>query len=225
MAIGYGLFIWSIRHFGEDVTPWELIPALIVAGLGMGCVVAPIYAFILAEVPVKDAGSASGVINTVQQVGGAIGVAVVGVVFFGLIGSQAATSVASVRDQLTADLSDIGVPKSQLPRVTTSFETCFVDRANAKDLSAVPESCQRAQDALAKNESADPQSVQAIREALEARGLEANRRNFISAIEWTLVFQIVALAVIFFLTFLLPARPRSKEEMEKLAAEGGIVGI
>jgi hypothetical protein len=31
--------------------------------------------------------------------------------------------------------------------------------------------------------------------------------------------------VIFFLTFLLPARPRSKEEMEKLAAEGGIVGI
>ncbi len=42
--------------------------------------------------------------------------------------------------------------------------------------------------------------------------------------ERTLLYQIGALVVIFFLSFLLPARPRSREEMEQLAAEG-LVGI
>ena len=97
MGAGYALFLFTIRHYGDDVTPWEFIPALLISGLGMGCVVAPIYSFILAEVPIKDAGSASGVVNTTQQIGGAIGVAVIGVIFFGLLGSQAQVSVESVR--------------------------------------------------------------------------------------------------------------------------------
>ncbi len=225
MGSGYAMFIWTIHHFGGDVTPWELIPSLIVAGVGMGCVVAPIYPFILAEVPIKDAGSASGIVNTVQQIGGAIGVAVIGVVFFGLLGDRAALSVESVRPELTADLVEIGIPDLQMPRLTTSFETCFTDRANAKDLAALPESCQHAQEALAKNEASDPELIKAIRETLEKRGREANQRNFTSSIERTLVFQIGALFVIFFLSFLLPAHPRTREEMEKIVAEGGAVGI
>ena len=75
MRPGFALFIAPCAHFGSGVTPWEFVPALAIAGIGMGCVVAPIYPFILAEVAIKDAGSASGVINTMQQVGGAIGVA------------------------------------------------------------------------------------------------------------------------------------------------------
>ncbi len=156
MGAGYGLFLFAVSHYGDNLTPWELIPALVLSGLGMGCVVAPIYPFILAEVPIKDAGSASGITNTVQQVGGAIGVAVIGVVFFGLLGTQASTSVESVRADLAADLSDIGVPDLQIPRVTKSFETCFIDRANAKDFSAMPESCQAGEAALAKNEFLRP---------------------------------------------------------------------
>ncbi len=221
MGIGYCLFVLTVRQFGADVTPWELIPALIVSGLGMGCVVAPIYAFILAEVPIKYAGSASGVINTIQQVGGAVGVAVVGVIFFGLLGTQAVNSVESVRPQLIADLTAIPVPNSQLPRLTQSFETCFVDRANSKDLAAVPESCQHAQAAFAQNRSSDPQTVDAIQTVLAARGLEASRLDFSVSMEKTLIFQVAALIAIFFLTFLLPAHPRSREDMEKFAAEGG----
>ncbi len=224
MGAGYGLFLLTIHRYGGDVTPWEFIPSLLIAGLGMGCVVAPIYSFILAEVPIDDAGSASGVVNTVQQIGGAVGVAVVGVIFFGFLASQAQVSVESVRDQLTADLSDIGVPNSQLPKVTKNFETCFVDRANGKDLSAVPESCQHGEAALAANEAADPQSIAAIRKALQARGLEANQRNFTRTMERTLLSQMAVLVLVFFLSFLLPPRPRSREEMAKLAAEG-VVGI
>ncbi len=224
MGAGYALFLYTIHHFGNDVTPWEFIPALLISGLGMGCVVAPIYSFILAEVPINDAGSASGVVNTTQQIGGAIGVAIVGVVFFGLLGSQAQVSVESVRADLVADLTEIGVPPSQLPKVTTNFESCFVDRSNSKDLAAVPESCQRGEAALAKNESADPESVNAVRAAMQKRGVEANQRNFTRTMEGTLLFQLGALVVIFFLSFALPATPRTREEMEKLAAEG-VIGV
>ena len=141
MAVGYGFFILTIRHFGADVTPWEMIPSLIVSGIGMGCVVAPIYPFILAEVPIKDAGSASGVVNAIQQVGGAVGVAVVGVIFFGLLGSGAQTSVESVRTELAADLVAAGVPAQAQAPILDNFQECFRDRSNAKDFSAVPESC------------------------------------------------------------------------------------
>ncbi len=224
MGCGYALFIATVHHFGTDVTPWELVPSLIISGAGMGFVVAPIYPFILAEVPIKDAGSASGVVNTVQQIGGAIGVAVIGVVFFGLLGDLANTSAVSVRADLTADLTEIGVPPSQIPKATGSFETCFTDRANAKDFDTIPDSCKRAQEALSRNEESDPQSIAAIRKAFEARGMEANARNFTRTIERTIAYQIATLVVIFFLSFLLPAHPRSREEMEKLVAEG-VVGM
>ena len=61
------------------------------SGLGLGTVIAPLLNIILAGVPGRDAGSASGVLTTFQQLGGAIGVAIVGVVFFGLLSSRAAS--------------------------------------------------------------------------------------------------------------------------------------
>lgn len=224
MAAGYGLFLLTINHFGGDVTPWHFIPSLTMAGLGMGCVVAPIFAFILAEVPIRDAGSASGIVNTVQQIGGAIGVAVIGVIFFGLLGSLAQVSVDSVRDELKADLTQAGLPASQLPLVTDTFEQCFVDRANAKDVLAVPESCREGEATLDRYAAMNPDFVAPIRAVLQARGLEANKYNFTRTMERTLLWQMGALIVIFVLSFALPAHPRSREEMEQLAAEG-VVGV
>jgi EmrB/QacA subfamily drug resistance transporter len=223
MGAGYAAFLLTIRHFGADVTPWEMIPSLIVAGLGMGCVVAPIYPFILAEVPIKDAGSASGVVNAIQQVGGAVGVAVVGVIFFGLLGSGAERAVESVRTELSADLSTAGVPQQYQAPILDNFQTCFRDRANAKDFSAVPESCKQSESQVQQFASMQPAAAEKVGDALKARGLEANERNFIDALERTLLWQIGALVVIFFLTFALPPRPRSREEMEQLAAEGAMV--
>lgn len=82
MALGFLTLIYTVRHFGSHLTSWDCIPALLVAGAGMGMVVAPVVSFVLADVPRADAGSASGLITTMQQIGSAIGVAVVGVVFF-----------------------------------------------------------------------------------------------------------------------------------------------
>ncbi|MFD6885482.1 MFS transporter [Streptomyces sp. NPDC059957] len=69
-----------------DVTSVKLIPALLIGGIGMGLVVAPLLDFTLADVPVADAGSASGLYNTIQQVGSAIGIAGLCAFFFSRTG-------------------------------------------------------------------------------------------------------------------------------------------
>ena len=56
---------------------------LVVMGVGMGLIVAPLTDAILSEVPREHSGSASGLINTVQQMGNALGLGLVSVVFFG----------------------------------------------------------------------------------------------------------------------------------------------
>jgi len=57
-------------------------------GLGMGLIVAPLTDAVLSDVPREHAGSASGLINTVQQMGNALGLGLVSVVFFGEIGDR-----------------------------------------------------------------------------------------------------------------------------------------
>lgn len=218
MAAGFGMFIWTINQFGGDVTPYELIPAQLLSGIGMGFVVASVYPFILAEVPIKDAGSASGIINAIGQIGGAIGVAVIGVIFFGLIASQSTASVDSVRAELTADLTAGGVPEFAVPTVITSFETCFHDRASAKDFGDMPQSCKDAQAAQASLADSAPELAKAVGAAVGKHALEANQRNFTSAITGALKWEIGALFVVFLLSFLLPRRPRSEKEL----AEAGV---
>ena len=217
MAIGFALLIWTVNAFGGGVTPYELIPALVIAGLGMGFVVASVYPFILAQVPIKDAGSASGVINAVGQIGGAMGVAAIGVIFFGLIASQSANSAASITDQFRADLTAAGAPPTGLHSITNMFDACFVDRANAKDFGVLPRSCRDAIDAMKQQGEKQPALADSINKLAQKYGAIANQHNFTSSITRTLVWEIGALVVIFFLSFALPRRPRPEAE---LAAAG-----
>jgi EmrB/QacA subfamily drug resistance transporter len=62
---------------------WELTPGLALVGFGIGLVLVPLASTVLAGVDPQHAGAAAGVLSTAQQVGGALGVAVIGVVFFG----------------------------------------------------------------------------------------------------------------------------------------------
>ena len=56
---------------------WDLFPAFLISGIGMAFAFIPMTIGALAGVRHSDAGIASGLINTTQQVGGAIGVAAV----------------------------------------------------------------------------------------------------------------------------------------------------
>lgn len=65
-----------------------LLPGLFLDGVGMGMVLAPLVTTIVARVAPEHVGTASGLLSTVQQVGNALGVAVIGIVFYGAIGAD-----------------------------------------------------------------------------------------------------------------------------------------
>lgn len=90
MAAGVLLYIWESERYGLHIAPWQMALPLVVMGLGMGLIVAPLTDAVLSEVPREHAGSASGLINTVQQMGNALGLGLVSVVFFGVIGDRLA---------------------------------------------------------------------------------------------------------------------------------------
>ncbi len=82
--------VWFTLHtYGDATTIWKLVPATLVTGIGSGMVFAPLFDIILASIDDQAAGSASGVLTAVQQFGGAIGVAVIGTIFFQLLPEHA----------------------------------------------------------------------------------------------------------------------------------------
>lgn len=83
MALGVAGVAVVASHAGPGLSTWLLAPALAALGAGMGLVFVPLLPFVLSSVDPRDAGSASGIANAVQQVGSALGIAVIGAVFFG----------------------------------------------------------------------------------------------------------------------------------------------
>ena len=84
-----GGLIWTllvVHRDGLHTSTAVLIAPQLVFGMGIGTLVAPLFNFILAAVEDSEAGSASGVLNAVQQLAGAIGVAVIGTIFFSELG-------------------------------------------------------------------------------------------------------------------------------------------
>jgi hypothetical protein len=81
-AVGLWWLHATIRAHGLHTSTQQLAAPQLVAGLGMGMLVGPLFDFILAAVSGDEVGSASGVLNAVQQLAGALGVATIGTLFF-----------------------------------------------------------------------------------------------------------------------------------------------
>jgi EmrB/QacA subfamily drug resistance transporter len=77
----------TVVALAEDAGIAGVVPGLVLAGTGMGLCLAPITATVLASVDPQRAGAVGGLMSTLQQVGNSVGVAVVGLVFFGTAGS------------------------------------------------------------------------------------------------------------------------------------------
>ncbi|MFE7425081.1 MFS transporter [Streptomyces sp. NPDC057545] len=90
MIAGLLLYMAESERYGMGITSWQMVPPLAVMGLGMGLIVAPLTDAVLSEVPREHSGSASGLISTVQQMGNALGLGLVAVVFFGSMGDRLA---------------------------------------------------------------------------------------------------------------------------------------
>jgi EmrB/QacA subfamily drug resistance transporter len=75
-----------------DLVMSHFIPPLLAGGLGLGTTIPALFQTVLANVQGRDAGSASGSLQSFQQAGAALGVAVMGQIFFGHFGGSAAGS-------------------------------------------------------------------------------------------------------------------------------------
>jgi EmrB/QacA subfamily drug resistance transporter len=88
--MGGGLVVLALMvHGNADVTAWTLVPGELVAGMGMGLALPPLFDFILAGVADHEVGSASGVLNAIQQFGASLGIAVLATVFFAYLDDPA----------------------------------------------------------------------------------------------------------------------------------------
>ncbi|MGH2447792.1 MAG: DHA2 family efflux MFS transporter permease subunit [Chloroflexota bacterium] len=98
-STGFALVIWLASLHSTGLT---FTPALIIGGVGMGLTFAPMVTVAMRNISPRQAGSASGVINTVRQVGGAFGSAVVGAILQNRLAVELHSYAVSYATQLPA---------------------------------------------------------------------------------------------------------------------------
>jgi hypothetical protein len=90
---------------------WDLFPAFVLGGIGLGFSFVPVTIASLAGVERSDAGVASGLVNTSRQIGGAIGLAAIST-----IAASAASRYADAH----------GVSATSAAATVSGFQTSFV---------------------------------------------------------------------------------------------------
>jgi EmrB/QacA subfamily drug resistance transporter len=99
---------WCVHHYGVQVHLYALAIPILVVGIGMGFVTAPLFDVILAGVSEETSGSASGTLTALQQVAGAIGVAGVTTIYLSLLHRHSAPDSMAIGSVAVAGLLFIG---------------------------------------------------------------------------------------------------------------------
>jgi MFS family permease len=92
MALGTVAILLGAGHVGAGSDPWPVVPGLVVSGIGLSLLIIPLVNVVLAAVPQAVAAGAGGIFTTAQQLGGALGIAVVGTVFFSQLDAHSFTT-------------------------------------------------------------------------------------------------------------------------------------
>jgi len=123
MVAGIGGVALAAPHVGVNGSPWPIVPGLVVAGAGLALLVIPLVNVVLAAVPAEVAGGASGLFSTAQQLGGALGVALLGSVFFGYLGGHSfEAALVHTAPYAMGAFALCGVLALLLPRTAVSEE-------------------------------------------------------------------------------------------------------
>ena len=95
--IGAGGMFWLSRINEHSTYSGSLLGPTIVAGAGLGMLFMPVTLVALSKVAERDAGVASSLVNTGQQVGGSIGLAILGTVAWTVVSNTARNSAAAAK--------------------------------------------------------------------------------------------------------------------------------
>ena len=150
MIFGSGLMIAALGAativvaLGQE-KPSAVALALFVCGVGFGngLLSPPLMGAILAGVDRDDAGAGSGVLVTSQQIGGAMGVAIIGVILFGALAGLAPRMSADLVPAFSQQLTAAGMRAADIPATAADFRACADDRARSHDPAIDPASCRR----------------------------------------------------------------------------------
>ena len=94
MAVGIGSTL-ALIHASVEGGPL-LVATLALAGIGFGTLSGPLGPIVVSEVPRTHAGTASATMRTAQQLGGALGIALVGSAYFAVAGNDSAARLAGL---------------------------------------------------------------------------------------------------------------------------------
>ena len=95
VVIGFVGMLFAVRLAPTHGTAWATLVPLFVAGIGSGLAISPNQTLTLSEVPVAEAGTAGGLLQSGQRIGTAIGIAAVGAAFFAQVGATGGRDYAS----------------------------------------------------------------------------------------------------------------------------------
>ncbi|MVU80142.1 DHA2 family efflux MFS transporter permease subunit [Nocardia sp. ET3-3] len=210
---GFGLYGAMAAHYESDFASWQMVLPLIVTGIGFGIVVAPTIDMLLGQIPDREAGAASGLLNTGQQLGMALGVALVGILFFAQLDHDSARGVDSVAAQTRTELSTTGVPGPAQDQILAGFRACVRDRSAEVDPSVVPASCQ-----------STPAMNAGVGQVLGHAGAQANAVNFAHTFDYTMMWGIGLMALVC-VGFLALPRETRLEQHEIEADEDELVTV
>lgn len=85
MAAGTVTLYLCLRAAQHGVGALQLVPGMALFGLGMGMIFVPLFSIIMGDIEDHEVGSASGLLESLQQLGASVGVAVLATVFFGAL--------------------------------------------------------------------------------------------------------------------------------------------
>ncbi|MGW7086904.1 MFS transporter [Streptomyces sp. NPDC054871] len=113
LAAAAGMFLLTrLTSQSTDVLPLYLVPALILTGLGLGCVLPPTASLATADMPPHEIGAAAAAYNASQQLGAALGTA--------LLNTVAASATASYLTSTTD-----AMPAASVHGYTTALMVAF----------------------------------------------------------------------------------------------------
>ena len=94
-----GVSLLFYQRIGLHSNFWTLLPALLLGGVGMAMTMSPMTSAAMGAVPVDKAGVGSGVLNSFRQVGGSLGIAIMGAILASYIPASLLHSKSLVAQQ------------------------------------------------------------------------------------------------------------------------------
>jgi hypothetical protein len=112
-AVGYVVLAATTHYAWPDINALVLTPGMLIAGLGSGFVMMPMFGVVMRQVPVQQAGLGSGILITTQQACLALGAAVVGTIYLSLVSRWGAGDALTAVELGIAAVAVVLIPLSR----------------------------------------------------------------------------------------------------------------